>query len=90
MILEHIHRLSGIGCVDCHQNNSSPEPVSTEKCLSCHGSFHQVAARTADSDPNPHNSLHYGIEVDCDLCHHQHCNSENFCSQCHEWQLVVP
>ncbi|MBW2098891.1 MAG: cytochrome c3 family protein [Deltaproteobacteria bacterium] len=34
-------------------------------------------------DPNPHNSPHYGADLDCNFCHHQHSKSENFCAQCH-------
>lgn len=88
--LSHIHQLSGVVCADCHEKPSSAEPLTTEQCLSCHSSFEEVANATIKLDPNPHNSPHYGTELDCDLCHHQHSKSENFCAQCHEWELRVP
>lgn len=88
--LGHIHLLSGVRCSDCHDKEKGFEAVMTDQCLGCHGSFGEVAQKTAGMDPDPHNSPHYGKEQDCDLCHHQHQSSENFCSQCHEWKLRVP
>jgi hypothetical protein len=76
-------------CKDCHPA-PTPERLRTEQCLSCHGSLEEVAGATKNSDPDPHNSPHYGPGLDCDLCHHEHSVSENFCSQCHEWELIVP
>ena len=78
-----------ISCADCHLTGNT-KPLTTEDCLACHGSFEEVAGETAKLDPNPHNSPHYGTELDCDLCHHEHSRSENFCAQCHEWKLIVP
>ena len=88
--LGHTHSLNGTGCRDCHASDQPFEAVMTNECLGCHGSFDEVAQNTAGMDPDPHNSPHYGKEQDCDLCHHQHMSSENFCSQCHEWKLTVP
>jgi hypothetical protein len=76
-------------CDDCHLNKP-PKQLTTEQCFSCHGSFEEVAETTKDSDPDPHNSPHYGSTLDCDLCHHEHSVSENFCTQCHDWELKVP
>jgi len=39
---------------------------------------------------NPHTSPHYGMSLDCNLCHHQHAKSENYCSQCHKFDFKVP
>lgn len=88
--LTHMHLLNGVTCADCHENPNSAKPLTTAQCLSCHGTFEEVADATKDLDPNPHNSPHYGTGMDCDLCHHQHSKSENFCAQCHEWELLVP
>ncbi|MFP4037150.1 MAG: cytochrome c3 family protein, partial [Desulfobacteraceae bacterium] len=33
---------------------------------------------------------HYGPELDCDLCHHIHDESENFCNECHSYEFVIP
>jgi hypothetical protein len=76
-------------CNDCHLT-TAPEPLTTEQCLSCHGSLKEVAEATKNLDPDPHKSPHYGPGLDCDLCHHEHSTSENFCAQCHEWELIVP
>ena len=76
-------------CIDCHLT-ATPKRLTTEQCLSCHGSLEEVAEATKNLDPDPHNSPHYGPELDCDLCHHEHSVSENFCAQCHEWELILP
>ncbi len=88
--LGHIHWLNGVYCEDCHGNSKNGGPVKKEICLECHGGDDEVANATKELDPDPHNSPHYGKDLDCDLCHHQHSKSENFCSQCHEWALLVP
>ena len=88
--LGHIHGLNDVSCKDCHGNSANIGPVKKEVCLDCHGSVDEVANATKGMDPDPHNSPHYGKDLDCDLCHHQHSMSENFCSQCHEWELLVP
>jgi hypothetical protein len=64
--------------------------VSSKDCLSCHESIEALAAATAKLKPNPHDSPHYGKELDCELCHHEHSLSENFCAQCHDSSLTVP
>jgi hypothetical protein len=80
---------AGMECTDCHEG-SPPKPLSSKDCLSCHESFEAVAAATANSKPNPHDSPHYGKALDCELCHHEHTASENFCAQCHDRSLTVP
>lgn len=78
------HAASGVKCGDCHANVKKPQAVPMEKCLSCHGDTKTLAAKTANVKPvNPHESRHYGTEADCNLCHHQHRKSENFCLDCH-------
>jgi Cytochrome c3 len=79
----------GMECNDCHKG-TPPKPLSSKDCLSCHESFEAVAAATAQSKPNPHDSPHYGKELDCELCHHEHSPSENFCAQCHDRNSTVP
>lgn len=90
MSLGHVHLLSEISCEDCHLSMENPAPLSSEDCFKCHGSAREVADLTIDLDPNPHNSIHYETDLDCDLCHHQHEPSENFCSQCHDSEFKVP
>jgi hypothetical protein len=87
----HIHQLSGITCVKCHGSDGKPEPPPMEKCVSCHGSTAKLAEKTAKVKPeNPHTSPHYGTDLDCNLCHHQHAKSENYCLQCHKFGFKVP
>ncbi len=87
----HLHQLSGVSCVDCHGKEGKPAPVEAAQCLSCHGSGDKVAALTAKVKPqNPHRSVHYGTELDCNLCHHQHAKSENYCAECHRFDFKVP
>jgi hypothetical protein len=51
----------------------------------------KVSAATASVKPtNPHNSPHYGKNADCNLCHHQHEKSENYCTQCHKFDFKLP
>ncbi|MCK9273561.1 MAG: cytochrome c3 family protein [Syntrophales bacterium] len=87
--LSHSHLLSGVSCAGCHGEADPPEFVGTGTCLGCHKTEDLVAATKDVKDANPHDS-HYGPELDCDLCHHAHKESENFCNQCHEFDFVVP
>jgi len=84
MLLDHVHMLHGIGCGDCHVDPEDPAEVASETCYECHGDPREVAELTADVDPNPHDSKHYGTDLDCQLCHRQHTPSVDFCAQCHE------
>ena len=87
----HVHLLSGITCVKCHGKAKKQEAVDMKTCVACHGSPDALAAKTADVKPtNPHTSPHYGTTLDCNLCHHQHAKSENYCSQCHQFNFKVP
>lgn len=88
--LSHTHLLSGISCSDCHGDKKPKEALETDQCLSCHGSFEDLADKTASGEENPHDSPHYGTSLDCDMCHHIHVRSENFCNQCHHFDFTVP
>lgn len=69
----------------------TPEPVEMSQCVTCHGATAKLAEKTKDIKPsNPHTSPHYGTDLDCNLCHHQHAKSENYCVQCHKFDFVVP
>jgi hypothetical protein len=87
---DHTHRLNGVSCEKCHGSGGAPQPVMTEQCLTCHGTAESVAQKTSLVKPNPHNNPHLGTSLDCDLCHHQHAKSENYCSKCHMYKYVVP
>lgn len=88
--LAHVHLLSGVGCAKCHADLKDPAPTASKECLKCHD-MDKVAAATAEMKPsNPHDSPHYGKTSDCNLCHHQHEKSENYCAQCHSYKYNVP
>nr|WP_320133422.1 cytochrome c3 family protein [uncultured Holophaga sp.] len=77
------HTAHGLDCATCHGKTKKPGAVDMEKCLECHDN-QELATKTADLKPtNPHNTRHYGIWADCNLCHHEHKVSENHCLGCH-------
>lgn len=87
--LAHAHQLSGVSCVKCH-GEGKKKAVETEMCESCHDPL-KLVQKTAKVKPeNPHVSPHYGTSLNCTYCHHQHESSENFCSQCHNFDFKVP
>lgn len=87
----HHHLLAGVNCVKCHGKTKTPEALTMEQCVACHGSTAKLAEKTKDVKPtNPHTSPHYGTELDCNLCHHQHAKSENYCAQCHKFDFKTP
>ncbi|HQK99630.1 MAG TPA: cytochrome c3 family protein [Smithellaceae bacterium] len=87
----HMHLLGGVSCEACHGKTNKPEETPMEKCVACHGPTAKLAEKTKDVKPtNPHTSPHYGTELDCNLCHHQHKKSENYCAQCHSFDFKTP
>jgi hypothetical protein len=82
------HKVAGISCGACHKENLPKGQVPTEVCLKCHGDQSKVAEKTRMIIPNPHES-HLG-NLKCELCHHSHKPSENYCSTCHEFDYKVP
>lgn len=81
--LDQFHASNGVTCNDCHGDQAKREPVAMIKCLDCHDTA-AVAKATADLEPtNPHDNRHYSTETNCNYCHHQHRQSENFCTPCH-------
>lgn len=86
----HLHRLRGINCEKCHGKAKKAGEVKMKQCLTCHDAD-KLAEKTAKVKPeNPHTSPHYGTSLDCNLCHHQHQKSENYCNQCHKYDFTVP
>ena len=84
--LGSLHAKEGVGCGKCHGKAKKTEPVSMETCLGCHGDGDSkaLAALTVNAKPmNPHENRHFGTETDCNLCHHQHVKSVNYCQDCH-------
>jgi hypothetical protein len=90
MPLSHTHQLLGVSCVRCHGVTRPFKPSVSQDCFICHGDLEKLAARTSDLKVNPHHSPHYGKSYDCNICHHEHSKSENYCTRCHRFRLVVP
>jgi cytochrome c nitrite reductase small subunit len=69
-------------------NYPTPLPqanLSKEYCLKCHGTYSELAQKTSNVTPNPHQS-HLG-EIQCQLCHKSHKPFENYCLKCHKWNF---
>lgn len=88
--LQSKHQDKGVACAQCHGDGNDFAAVEKETCTGCHN-LDQLVAKTAGMKPaNPHTSPHYGPEADCNLCHHQHEESEDYCAQCHSFGFKVP
>lgn len=62
-------------------------PDFDAQCLTCHGSYEEVAEKTAQyGDSNPHNSVHGGY-YSCQNCHEADkvINEDQMCVTCHDW-----
>jgi len=87
----HIHQMASVNCAKCHGKSKKPEALTMEQCVACHGSTAALTEKTKDVKPtNPHTSPHYGSDLDCNLCHHQHAKSGNYCSECHKFDFKTP
>lgn len=63
---------------------------SDKTCQGCHGTYKDLAAKTANlGEPNPHASHHYGEGIACTACHKEHQKSEVYCSQCHPFKYSI-
>lgn len=59
-------------------------------CISCHGSYADLAKKTNELDePNPHKSHHYGEGIACTACHKEHQPSKVYCNECHEFKYTI-
>ncbi|GGI71403.1 cytochrome c3 family protein [Shewanella gelidii] len=89
-LLESVHKDLGLTCKDCHSSKPFNEPPVTA-CFECHDTK-ELAKETADHPiTNPHENRHFGTETNCNYCHHQHKESENYCGSCHlRFKLVTP
>ncbi len=82
--LSHMHKLAGISCEECHEDPASAKPAGEAVCKKCHNDMKALYNATSEVELNPHFSPHEGKISDCNRCHHQHKNSENYCRQCHK------
>ena len=88
--LSHLHQLSGVTCRKCHADATHPEAVPAAKCMTCHDTDEVFTTSASTKPVNPHDSPHYGKKSDCNLCHHQHEKSEDYCVTCHSFAFKVP
>lgn len=77
-------------CTACHAEKEPTGYPEDDACLKCHDMEELVAAtaRTAEDElwQNPHNNLHYGMEVPCTECHGEHSNKAPMCANCHNFE----
>jgi fumarate reductase flavoprotein subunit len=82
------HVGAGLACASCHRDAPPPKAPEMTVCTGCHGTYLQIAAKTASDQPNPHAS-HLG-QIPCAACHHVHRASESLCDQCHTFGMKPP
>jgi DnaJ-class molecular chaperone len=83
------HKDNNVTCELCHKAVKPKTRAHSRSCSWCHGDPELLVEFTKDMDPNPHDSPHYGPDLECTQCHHQHKKSELFCSQCHNFGYKV-
>lgn len=94
LFLADRHGTLGLTCTSCHTEGAPPPGTTiaganaTSICLGCHGTYADVAGRTAALFPNPHAS-HLG-DLACSSCHRAHQTPVDHCSQCHSFGFRVP
>ena len=84
--LDHMHATRSVTCSGCHGEKlpALEDKPANDRCLACHGSYEQLAAKTPGADfpdRNPHKS-HLG-DINCTVCHKAHQASVNYCLECH-------
>ncbi|MGA8615906.1 MAG: cytochrome c3 family protein [Xanthobacteraceae bacterium] len=82
------HVAAGLNCSACHAESPPSKAPDSSACIKCHGSYADVAAKTAQDQPNPHAS-HLG-QIPCTSCHHVHQASQTYCAQCHNFDMNTP
>ena len=92
--MDALHGKGNIVCLACHEKQlpMKGDSVENERCLSCHGSLEDLAARSAPKDfpdRNPHKS-HLG-DIACTACHKGHQPSTVYCLGCHKkFEMKIP
>ncbi|WP_376711935.1 cytochrome c3 family protein [Shewanella profunda] len=81
------HKEAGLKCNSCHINKPF-DSVEMEQCLTCH----KLPEKKTDyhGAPDKHDSPHYGITLECENCHREHSESEDYCANCHDFNFKVP
>lgn len=79
-----LHLSRGVNCLACHkQLPTEGDQVGKDTCLTCHGSYEELARKTRDDKfvGNPHES-HQG-SLECSRCHKGHTSAKSYCMECH-------
>ena len=84
------HAAKGVNCAVCHGTTNPPIAPETATCIQCHDKKALMEKTSKIKPTNPHTSPHYGDDLDCTNCHKMHSPSENYCSQCHNFEYKVP
>ena len=86
-LLEERHKRADVDCKDCHKESPPEKRVPTVVCYECHENQNKLSERTQKIKPNPHRS-HVDVlmgDLKCELCHHVHKSSEDYCAKCHDF-----
>lgn len=72
-------------CKSCHQDGLK-QPAPEAACMTCHGTYEELAKATEHHADNPHNSPHWGPDIPCTFCHSEHKPAQNWCAECHDFE----
>lgn len=78
---------SALTCQSCHSEKPAKDPVEKDTCLKCHISYEDLAKKTSELTPNPHENHMTG--GDCSDCHHAHRPPAMMCDSCHQFDLQI-
>lgn len=87
-----------VDCKDCHTVTDPkvmpPEAslrLANQKCMECHGTTANVAAKIRPQLANKHINPHAGhvVSIECVTCHISHDPSEAYCTQCHAFDMPM-
>ena len=98
--LATFHEEAGkLDCKDCHgavkPRSVTPEQAlrtANDQCMSCHGSFANVAAKLRPRLGNPHINPHdsHVVSIECVTCHAAHDKpSQSYCLGCHAFEMPM-
>lgn len=76
-------------CRTCHGVAEPDGYPEDQRCLRCHDVEELAEATQPETEEdrwqNPHNNLHYGMDVPCVECHGEHSNKAPLCANCHNF-----
>ncbi len=89
-VMKKYHEENGVTCELCHKVSDPKSGADAKSCTWCHGSPEMMIEFTKHLEPNPHNSPHWGADLECTKCHREHSKSVNHCNQCHSYKFKLP